>query len=86
MARAAPTPATPPIADRKAASSRNWTQHLLTPRADSDPQPDLAGPLRDADEHHVGDADRTDEQADAREAHGDAAPMRALRPSNVAMI
>ena len=65
MPSAVATPATPPIPDRNAASSRNCTSTSLPARADGQPQPDLARALGHADEHHVGDPDRADEQADA---------------------
>jgi hypothetical protein len=36
--------------------------HVAAARAQRTPEPDLGPPLQDGDDHHVGDADSTDEQ------------------------
>src|SRR5438045_4820231 len=42
-------------------------QHVTTPSADGHPDANLARPLGDRDEHHVGDADRADQKRDGRD-------------------
>jgi hypothetical protein len=42
--------------------------HFAAPGAHRESEADLARALRDADEHHVGDSDRTDEETDCGQA------------------
>ena len=52
----------PPTRQRTTASMRNWLQDIGRVGAHGHPQPDLAGPLGDGDEHDVHDAHAAHDQ------------------------
>ena len=82
---AAPTPAMPPILDRNAASSRNWARTCCAARRRRSAAQSRARALRHADEHHVAmPIAPMSRLTPARPTV--TSPMRALRPSKVAMI
>ena len=62
-------PSTPPTRHKKTASTRKLLQDVMPPGADGHPQADLAGPLRDGNQHDVHDPHPAHDERYRRHGH-----------------